>query len=60
MIKNSSVLEGIMEIIQGPVNVQERTVKYIHQVVSKLHCGKLLANTDEVRYQLLSKIVFLC
>ena len=33
-----------MEIIQVPVNVQERAVKFIHQVVSMLHFGKVLAN----------------
>ena len=49
------VLEGILDIGQHPVNIEERVVESVNQAVSVIYSGKLMANTDDARYDLFSK-----
>ena len=53
--KNPSLLEGIMDIGQDPLNISKEAIESVNKTVSLLYCGKPAENTDEVRYDLFAK-----
>ena len=55
MVNYPAVLDGIMDIGQHPVDIEDEAVKSVHQAVSVIYCGKLMNNTNDARYDLFSK-----